>query len=70
MVIDSFSTDRTVEISKEMGARVVQEKFDGFGKLRMSGIKNTSYDWIFSIDSDERCTPEAIAEINSIINNE
>lgn len=70
VVIDSFSTDRTVEISQELGAKVVQEKFEGFGKLRMSGIKNTSYDWIFSIDSDERCTPEAKAEIISIINNE
>ena len=68
VVIDSFSTDRTVEISQELGAKVVQEKFEGFGKLRMSGIKNTSYDWIFSIDSDERCTPEAKAEIISIIN--
>ena len=42
-----------------MGAKVVQIKFNGFGELRMAGIKNTSHEWIFSIDSDERCTPEA-----------
>ena len=67
VVIDSFSTDRTVEISKELGAKVVQVKFEGFGKLRMAGIENTSHEWIFSIDSDERCTPEAKEEILSTI---
>ena len=70
VVIDSFSTDRTVEISKELGAKVVQVKFEGFGKLRLAGIKHTSHDWIFSIDSDERCTPEAKEEIIDTINQE
>ncbi len=70
IVIDSYSTDRTVEISEQMGAKVVQIKFNGFGELRMAGIKNTSHEWIFSIDSDERCTPEAREEIISTINNE
>jgi glycosyltransferase involved in cell wall biosynthesis len=70
VVIDSFSTDRTVEISKELGAKVVQVNFEGFGKLRLAGIKHTSHDWIFSIDSDERCTPEAKEEIIDTINQE
>jgi glycosyltransferase involved in cell wall biosynthesis len=70
VVIDSFSTDRTVEISEQLGAKVVQVKFEGFGKLRMAGIEHTSHDWIFSIDSDERCTPEAKAEILSTVGND
>ena len=70
VVIDSFSTDRTVEISKELGAKVVQVKFEGFGKLRLAGIEHTSHDWIFSIDSDERCTLEAKGEIIDTINQE
>jgi glycosyltransferase involved in cell wall biosynthesis len=70
VVIDSFSTDRTVEISEQLGAKVVQVKFEGFGKLRIAGIENTSHEWIFSIDSDERCTPEAKEEILSTINSE
>ena len=69
VVIDSFSTDQTVEISEKLGARVVQIKFEGFGKLRMAGIEHTSHDWIFSIDSDERCTEEVRDEIIKIINN-
>ncbi len=68
VVVDSFSTDRTVEISKELGAKVVQVKFEGFGKLRLAGIEHTCHDWIFSIDSDERCTPEVKEEIIQIIN--
>ena len=36
----------------------------------MAGIEHTSHDWIFSIDSDERCTPEAQEEILSTIENE
>ena len=70
VVIDSFSTDKTVEISEQLGAKVVQVKFEGFGKLRMAGIEHTSHDWIFSIDSDERCTREAQEEILSTIENE
>ena len=38
VVIDSFSTDQTVKISERLGAKVVQVKFEGFGKLRMAGI--------------------------------
>ena len=70
VVIDSFSADRTVEISEQLGAKVVQVKFEGFGKLRMAGIDYTSHDWIFSIDSDERCTPEAKEEILSTVGND
>ena len=70
VVIDSFSTDRTVEISEKLGAKVVQVEFEGFGKLRMAGIEHTSHDWIFSIDSDERCTPDAKTEILSTIGND
>jgi glycosyltransferase involved in cell wall biosynthesis len=63
VVIDSFSTDRTLEICANHGARVVQVMFKKFGELRQAGIEHTSGPWIFSLDSDERCTPEARDEI-------
>ncbi len=59
VVIDSFSTDRTLEIAAEHGARVVQVEFRRFGELRQAGVENTVHPWVFSLDSDERCTPEA-----------
>ena len=70
VVIDSHSTDRTVAIAEEHGAKVVQEDFNGFGRLRNAGIEHTKHDWIFSLDTDERCTSEARDEIQKIINSD
>jgi glycosyltransferase involved in cell wall biosynthesis len=67
VVIDSWSTDATASIAKELGARVVQVDFKGFGDVRNRAIAECTHEWIFSLDSDERCTPEARAEIQSII---
>jgi glycosyltransferase involved in cell wall biosynthesis len=67
VVVDSFSTDRTVEIAASHGARVVQVEFRRFGELRQAGIASTTQPWIFSLDADERCTPEAHDEILSIV---
>lgn len=67
VVIDSHSVDRTAEIAAKYGAKVVQVDFEGFGKLRLAGIANTTHDWIFSLDTDERCTTEAQEEIQRII---
>ncbi|MBF0233191.1 MAG: glycosyltransferase family 2 protein, partial [Desulfamplus sp.] len=67
VVADSFSTDRTALIAEKYGARVVQIPFKGFGDLRNRAIDACSHEWIFSLDSDERCTPEAKNEIASIL---
>jgi glycosyltransferase involved in cell wall biosynthesis len=67
VVIDSFSTDRTVEIATARGARVVQAEVRRFGELRQAGIEHTTQPWIFSLDADERCTPEARDEILRIV---
>jgi glycosyltransferase involved in cell wall biosynthesis len=63
IVVDSFSTDDTVEIAREFGARIIREKFCGFGKLRNLALDAAQHDWIFSLDADERCTPELAGEI-------
>ncbi len=63
VVADSFSKDNTAAIAEELGARVVQIKFKGFGDLRNRAMAACSHNWIFSLDADERCTPEARDEI-------
>jgi len=68
VVVDSGSTDRTLDIAKKYGVRVEHVPFEGFGKLRNSAIALCRGDWVFSLDADERCTPEAKEEILSIIN--
>jgi glycosyltransferase involved in cell wall biosynthesis len=67
VVVDSFSTDRTGEIATSLGARVVQVPFHGFGDLRNRALEACKYDWIFSLDSDERCTPEVRDEILALL---
>ena len=67
VVVDSFSTDRTAEIATALGARVVNVPFEGFGRLRNSALEACSHEWIFSLDSDERCTAEVRDEILALI---
>ncbi|MCF8208174.1 MAG: glycosyltransferase family 2 protein [Rhodoferax sp.] len=68
VVVDSWSTDGTPEIAEQLGARVVQVDFKGFGDLRNKALAACTYPWIFSLDADERCTPEAATEIRAIAN--
>ena len=63
ILVDSFSIDGTVEIAREYNARIISEKFCGFGKLRNLALDAARHDWMFSLDADERCTPELAAEI-------
>jgi glycosyltransferase involved in cell wall biosynthesis len=67
VVIDSHSEDSTLDIAERHGARVVQVDFSRFGELRREGISRTTQPWIFSLDADERCTPEARDEILRIV---
>ncbi len=67
VVVDSRSTDGTSELAEKLGARVVHVPFCGFGELRNRAIEVCRYEWIFSLDSDERCTPEVRDEILSIV---
>src|SRR6266852_7792898 len=67
VVVDSGSSDRTIEIAQCLGARVVQIPFHGFGDLRNQAIAECRLEWIFSLDSDERCTADARDEILSIL---
>lgn len=66
VLVDSWSTDGTPEIAARLGARVVQVDFKGFGDLRNQALAACSHDWIFSLDADERCTPEVESEIRAI----
>ena len=63
VVANSGSTDRTAEIAQGLGARVVQIPFQGFGDLRNRAIAECRHEWIFSLNSDERCTSEVRDEI-------
>jgi len=67
ILADSNSTDGTTEIAIELGAKVVHIPFNGYGDLRNQAISHCKNDWIFSLDSDERCTIEVRDEIIKLI---
>jgi glycosyltransferase involved in cell wall biosynthesis len=70
IVLDSGSTDRTVEIAQELGARVsVTADWPGFGPQKNRALAQASCDWVLSLDADEWVTPELRYEILNAISN-
>ena len=63
IVLDSFSTDRTVEICKKYTDKIISHAFVGYGKLRNIAIDHASHNWILSLDADERVTEALNDEI-------
>ena len=63
VVVDSGSSDGTVELAKEHGCRVAVREFDNYCNQRNVAIAMTSCDWVISIDADETPTPRLGEEI-------
>ena len=70
MIIDSNSTDKTVEIAKSKGAKVITQSWLGYGKQKNFMIDNCSGEWILSIDADEIISQELANEISEEIKKE
>ena len=66
IVVDSGSTDRTVEIARECGARVIANEWPGYGKQKQFALEQTTCEWVFSIDADEAVSPELCREIQEL----
>jgi len=68
VVLDSYSTDRTVAIARAAGARVVQRKFDNWSAHQNWSVRNIQYKypWVYYSDADERVRPELAREIQGV----
>jgi glycosyltransferase involved in cell wall biosynthesis len=68
VVFDSFSTDRTLEIAREYGARIAQRKFDNWSAHQNYAVEQITFthEWIFYLDADERMTDDLKTEILAI----
>jgi glycosyltransferase involved in cell wall biosynthesis len=66
LLVDSESTDDTREIAKACGARVIVNPWPGFSKQKQFAVDAASHDWIFSLDADERVSPELKVSINEV----
>ena len=70
VVVDGGSHDRSCEIARAAGARVIEAPdWQGFGVQKNRAIDACSGDWILSIDADERVPPELRAEIQTALGN-
>jgi glycosyltransferase involved in cell wall biosynthesis len=68
IVVDSQSTDNTVAIAQQHGAKVAQPAdWPGFGLQKNRALDLATCDWVLSIDADERVTPELAGEIKSLL---
>ncbi len=67
IVVDSGSTDDTVAICRELGATVHVHDWPGFGMQKNRALSYATHDWVFSIDADERVTPELRASIEAVL---
>lgn len=66
VVVDSGSSDRTVEIAKSLGAIVIHQPYLGDGIQKNVALTHVSNDWILSLDADERLTAEMVQAIKSL----
>ena len=69
IVGDCGSTDRTVEIAKEAGARIVTYQWRGYGPAKQTVAEHATGEWVLSVDADEEVTEELAREIRALIEN-
>src|SRR5208282_3552891 len=67
IVVDSGSTDATVDIAKVKGARVAFHEWRGFGPQKNHALSLATGTWVLSIDADERVTPELAGAIKAAL---
>lgn len=70
IVMDSYSTDKTVDLAKKYGAEVYQHPFETHARQYKYAVESSSITtrWILRIDADERLTPESAKELEDICN--
>ncbi|HEX3143177.1 MAG TPA: glycosyltransferase family 2 protein, partial [Pyrinomonadaceae bacterium] len=66
LVVDSQSTDDTRDLAARAGARVITNPWPGFARQKQFAVDQATHDWIFSLDADERLSPELRAAIDQL----
>ncbi len=67
VVVDSRSSDRTVERARQFTDKVFVTDFEGYGKLKAEAVRRAGGEWILSLDADERVSPELAREIAAAV---
>ena len=67
VVLDSFSTDRSLQIARHYTNRVFQNVWQGYAKQKTLALSYASHPWVLSLDADEVVSPELAREIQSLL---
>jgi glycosyltransferase involved in cell wall biosynthesis len=67
VVVDSHSPDRTVEIARQFTKKIFQKEYKGHIDKKRFAVAKATHDWVFSIDADERVTPELQEAIRGVL---
>lgn len=69
VVVDSGSTDKTLEIALQYGAQIFRQEWLGFGRQKQFAVSRASHDWVLCLDADERVSAELRASIETAMHN-
>src|SRR5258706_6992453 len=69
LVVDSYSTDQTLEIASRYGARIIQHEYINSAKQKNWAIPQCAYEWVLQIDADERLEFTLQSEIQDVLKN-
>ena len=71
VIVDSYSTDRTIEIANSFSVKIFQHPFENYAKQRNWALQNViiSNEWIMNIDADHRVMPEMVDELKHYFEN-
>ncbi len=67
LVVDAGSTDRTVEIARHLGAKIITNPWRGYGQQKNFASSQAKYDWVLNLDADEEVSPELAIEIQQTL---
>ena len=70
LVVDSFSTDNTLELAAKFHPRIIQREYINSASQKNWAIPQAAHEWILLVDADERVTPELKNEIQQILRND
>ena len=69
IIIDSYSSDKTIDIANKKNVKIIQREFDDFSTQKNYAINLASNKWIYILDADERVTPQVRTEILEAVKN-
>ena len=69
IVIDSYSSDKTIAIAEKFNVKIIKRTFDDFSSQKNFAISQAKHSWIYILDADERVTPEVELEVLEAVKN-